>query len=431
MHGYAIARWIEDATDDALAVEEGSLYPALYRMEKKGWVEAEWGTSELGRRAKLYRLTRARPPAAGGRHRRLGRRSPPPSTACSSRCSHAAPTTCVPWLWRVPVEAGSARGAGASRRAAHARPRRRRHGTRRPRGPKPSGAWAIRGASKHAAAPGRRAQSHAGRGGVAGRTRPTTSASRCGRHGCSPASRWRSVLTLGIGLGATTAIFSVVHAVVLAPFPFAEPERVLFVDHHVEGRARATRPSATSTTSASALTTLDPMAASAFIELQSHRRRPAGADLGAALDLRRTSRCSAFRRRWAAPSPPTRISRDATRWSCSATASGSGASAADPDVVGRQLRLNNEAYEVIGVMPRVLRRRHRRRRAWSCPSRSRPNGWRCTTSTSSICTAGWRAGVSLAQVNDELGARRRGTAAGSRAVQRRSRRARTSASTSR
>ena len=59
MHGYAIARWIEDTTDRALAVEEGSLYPALYRMERKGWIEAEWGTSELGRRAKFYRLTPA------------------------------------------------------------------------------------------------------------------------------------------------------------------------------------------------------------------------------------------------------------------------------------------------------------------------------------------------------------------------------------
>jgi transcriptional regulator len=58
-HGYAIARWIENAIDDAFPVEEGSLYPALYRMEKKGWVEAEWGVSELGRRVKLYRLTRA------------------------------------------------------------------------------------------------------------------------------------------------------------------------------------------------------------------------------------------------------------------------------------------------------------------------------------------------------------------------------------
>ena len=56
-HGYAIARWIEDATDDALRIEEGSLYPALYRMERQGWVEAEWGTSELGRKARFYRLT--------------------------------------------------------------------------------------------------------------------------------------------------------------------------------------------------------------------------------------------------------------------------------------------------------------------------------------------------------------------------------------
>lgn len=57
-HGYAIATYIESATEDAVLVEEGSLYPALYRLERRGWVEAEWGTSELGRRAKLYRLTR-------------------------------------------------------------------------------------------------------------------------------------------------------------------------------------------------------------------------------------------------------------------------------------------------------------------------------------------------------------------------------------
>ncbi len=56
-HGYAIARFIEDTTGETLLVEEGSLYPALYRLERRGWVEAEWGISELGRRAKLYRLT--------------------------------------------------------------------------------------------------------------------------------------------------------------------------------------------------------------------------------------------------------------------------------------------------------------------------------------------------------------------------------------
>ena len=56
-HGYAVARFIEDTSGDAVLVEEGSLYPALYRLERRGWVEAEWGMSELGRRAKLYRLT--------------------------------------------------------------------------------------------------------------------------------------------------------------------------------------------------------------------------------------------------------------------------------------------------------------------------------------------------------------------------------------
>ena len=58
-HGYAIATFIENASDETVIVEEGSLYPALYRMERRGWLEAEWGESELGRRAKLYRLTRA------------------------------------------------------------------------------------------------------------------------------------------------------------------------------------------------------------------------------------------------------------------------------------------------------------------------------------------------------------------------------------
>jgi transcriptional regulator len=56
-HGYGIARWIEQATDDALRVEEGSLYPALHRMSAKGWVESDWGASENNRRAKFYRLT--------------------------------------------------------------------------------------------------------------------------------------------------------------------------------------------------------------------------------------------------------------------------------------------------------------------------------------------------------------------------------------
>jgi transcriptional regulator len=57
MHGYAIAKWIQDTTDDALRVEEGSLYPALHRLEDKGAIEATWGVSENKRQAKFYALT--------------------------------------------------------------------------------------------------------------------------------------------------------------------------------------------------------------------------------------------------------------------------------------------------------------------------------------------------------------------------------------
>ena len=57
LHGYGIARRLEEHTDDVLQIEEGSLYPALYRLETQGLIKAEWGKSELGRRAKFYRLT--------------------------------------------------------------------------------------------------------------------------------------------------------------------------------------------------------------------------------------------------------------------------------------------------------------------------------------------------------------------------------------
>ncbi|HSL72645.1 MAG TPA: PadR family transcriptional regulator [Longimicrobiales bacterium] len=56
-HGYAIARWIRERTDDALQVEDRALYVALHRMEQRGWIESEWGFSENNRKAKYYRLT--------------------------------------------------------------------------------------------------------------------------------------------------------------------------------------------------------------------------------------------------------------------------------------------------------------------------------------------------------------------------------------
>ncbi len=62
-HGYAVSRWIREATNDVLSVEEGALYPALRRMERKGWLESAWGVTDTGRQAKFYELT----PAGRGR----------------------------------------------------------------------------------------------------------------------------------------------------------------------------------------------------------------------------------------------------------------------------------------------------------------------------------------------------------------------------
>jgi transcriptional regulator len=56
-HGYAVSEWIRSATAGTLLIEEGTLYPALHRLEAKGWIEAEWGLSENNRKAKYYRLT--------------------------------------------------------------------------------------------------------------------------------------------------------------------------------------------------------------------------------------------------------------------------------------------------------------------------------------------------------------------------------------
>jgi PadR family transcriptional regulator, regulatory protein PadR len=59
MHGYAIATRLQQVSKDVLQVEEGSLYPALYRMEQRGWLSSEWASSDTGRRARFYRLTRS------------------------------------------------------------------------------------------------------------------------------------------------------------------------------------------------------------------------------------------------------------------------------------------------------------------------------------------------------------------------------------
>jgi PadR family transcriptional regulator, regulatory protein PadR len=59
MHGYGIGRWIRQTTEDVLTVQEGALYPALHRLQRRGWLDEEWGVTETGREAKYYRLSPA------------------------------------------------------------------------------------------------------------------------------------------------------------------------------------------------------------------------------------------------------------------------------------------------------------------------------------------------------------------------------------
>lgn len=73
MHGFEILSWIEDASAGDLMVEEGALYPALHRMEKKGWLTADWAVSHKGRRAKYYSVTEKGRRALAGETRTWGR----------------------------------------------------------------------------------------------------------------------------------------------------------------------------------------------------------------------------------------------------------------------------------------------------------------------------------------------------------------------
>src|SRR5262249_57269471 len=72
MHGWAISERIQQISQDVLQINQGSLYPALHRLEHQGWIEAEWRISELGRRAKYYHLTAPGPPSTRGRSAGMG-----------------------------------------------------------------------------------------------------------------------------------------------------------------------------------------------------------------------------------------------------------------------------------------------------------------------------------------------------------------------
>ncbi len=72
LHGFGIARRIEQLSEDVLQLNEGTVYTSLLRLQQQGWIASEWGTSENNRKAKFYSITRSWPEAAGGRKRELG-----------------------------------------------------------------------------------------------------------------------------------------------------------------------------------------------------------------------------------------------------------------------------------------------------------------------------------------------------------------------
>ncbi len=73
MHGFEVLEWIRSTTGGELVIEEGALYPALHRMESRGWLAAEWGVSPKGRRAKYYRLTKKGRAALASEEAKWGR----------------------------------------------------------------------------------------------------------------------------------------------------------------------------------------------------------------------------------------------------------------------------------------------------------------------------------------------------------------------
>ncbi len=73
MHGFEVLEWIRSTTGGELVIEEGALYPALHRMERRGWLAAEWGVSPKGRRAKYYRLTKKGRAALANEEAKWGR----------------------------------------------------------------------------------------------------------------------------------------------------------------------------------------------------------------------------------------------------------------------------------------------------------------------------------------------------------------------
>ena len=217
-----IARFIEETTGDAVLIEDGSLYPALYRLERHGWVEAEWGTSELGRRAKLYRITaagRAQLAAEMATWRRFA--------AGVSKVFRDMKRSLRSWLWRVPIDQEVDEEI-----ALHLELRTREliDGGMDParRASSPSGEWVTSPTSNELVNVGRKRDRELSmtlwleelRDDVMFAVRQLRTA---------PVFTLVAVTTLALGIGANSAIFALVDATLLRPLPYAEPDRLVTI----------------------------------------------------------------------------------------------------------------------------------------------------------------------------------------------------------
>ena len=234
MHGYGIAQHIERLSEDVLSVEQGSLYPALERLHKRGWVKSKWGESPTGRQARYYTITAAGrqqlgeelddfDQRAGGHEPRAAARliaatcpCPPLTLSCTAcACCFAAVhydrEIADEQAFHLALEAmqqeHASHGALTPEAARYAA--RRRYGNltiSRGRGARHGGTWILRDGARR------------------------TCALRCAQF--PPHARVHAVVviaTLAIGIGANTAIFSAMNALLLRPLPFSEPERLMKV----------------------------------------------------------------------------------------------------------------------------------------------------------------------------------------------------------
>ena len=223
-HGYAIARFIEESSGEAVLVEDGSLYPALYRLERRGWLEAEWGMSELGRRAKLYRLTELGPRTArhgAGDLAAVHLRSLQGPAVHMKRSLRS-------WLWRVPLEREV-----DEELALHVEMRTRELVER---GVDPAAARELALSRLGDVANLKQTMTTLGR--KRDRDMRLTQwldelrndlkfAIRQLRR--APAFTLVATLTLALGIGANSAIFALVDATLLRPLPFGDPDRLVSI----------------------------------------------------------------------------------------------------------------------------------------------------------------------------------------------------------